>query len=265
MVLRIADGKILQDNDLDAMIAGSGFIGILSGLAATPAGSPDDTVTIASGTIRATNNTEVVKSSPTVVPIATSDPTNPRKDIIVINTSGVIAAITGTPSPVTGTPPYLPAPPDIPSGNVLLAEVYVAAGGGAPVITGAEITDKRVFIRLQSDELVHKTQALISSSFTGNSGTGVVSWTAGTVVYAGSSYTLSSGNSGVDWKNKFIVATLSGGTATLSAIATTAKVVDQTQVVLGFVDPTTAAVQLNISGPAAAGEAEFALLLAVGL
>jgi hypothetical protein len=53
--------------------------------------------------------------------------------------------------------------------------------------------------------------------------TGYLYWTAGTISIGATDYTLSASNSGADWRGTFVIATLSGGTATLSSVAVTSK------------------------------------------
>jgi len=76
--------------------------------------------------------------------IAASDPTNPRKDIVVFhvkdNTEGQ-AGDTSVLEVVTGTPAPSPAEPALPSTAIKLATVDVAAL--ATAITNANITDRR--------------------------------------------------------------------------------------------------------------------------
>lgn len=76
--------------------------------------------------------------------IAASDPTNPRKDLVIAKVqdaaySGAVNA--WTLAVVTGTPAASPAEPAVPANAVVLAMVNVAAL--ASTITNANITDRR--------------------------------------------------------------------------------------------------------------------------
>jgi hypothetical protein len=73
-------------------------------------------------------------SSPeTVVTLAAADPTDDRIDVIVVNTSSVVAVITGTP----GGPPVEPSID--PTTELKVGFVKVPPGEGTPVITSADI------------------------------------------------------------------------------------------------------------------------------
>ena len=141
MVLRIADGKILQDNDLDAIIAGSNKLGVISGMATTASGTPDMDVHVALGYARV-NGTYVTKVGTTDLTITTAHATYPRKDIITLSSAGTFTVTAGTPEAESGTPSPTPAPANIPANEILIAEIYVAAN--VTTITNADITDKRV-------------------------------------------------------------------------------------------------------------------------
>lgn len=78
------------------------------------------------------------------VTLATSDPTNPRIDNIIVqvtdngnNTSTTVV------TPQTGTPAPSPVAPTVPSNSLLLAQV--AVGAGVSTINSGNITDKRVY------------------------------------------------------------------------------------------------------------------------
>lgn len=80
--------------------------------------------------------------SPATLTVATSDPSNPRIDIVVANvvdngdatSFGEVQILAGTPSPV-------PSPPTAPSNSITLAQVAVGAGVTS-IVTG-NITDVR--------------------------------------------------------------------------------------------------------------------------
>ena len=120
--------------DFDALTLGYQGTGTVSGCAVTAASS-GLAVVVASGVIAYAGVQTVIGGG--TVTLATADPSNPRLDLIVVNTSGLVLAVAGTPS---ATNPVFPSI----SGQVLLAAVDVAAA--ATSLTSAELVDKRVQI-----------------------------------------------------------------------------------------------------------------------
>lgn len=122
--------------DFDILANGGGSIGVVSGCAVTAQATPDMTVAVASGRIvaGALPGVDVTAGNLT---IAAANATNPRFDLISVNSSGVKAVIAGTAS----TNPVFPA---IPAATVILAAVYVPANDTA--INANQIRDKRVFV-----------------------------------------------------------------------------------------------------------------------
>jgi len=138
------DGWILFDNDLNAFLNRNDY-GVISGLSVSEQSTPSMGVTVSAG--KCVIGGKIYSFSSTNVSLDAADSTNPRKDIIIVNSSGVITKVTGTPeaaspSGETGPETSSPKPPDIPSGALILAEVWVAAGASA--IYNADITDRRI-------------------------------------------------------------------------------------------------------------------------
>lgn len=78
------------------------------------------------------------------VTLATSDPTNPRIDNIIMQVTDVgTSSSTTVVTPQTGTPAASPVAPTLPANSLLLATV--AVGAGVSSITAGNITDKRVW------------------------------------------------------------------------------------------------------------------------
>jgi len=78
------------------------------------------------------------------VTLATSDPTNPRIDNIIVQVTDVgTSSSTTVVTPQTGTPAASPVAPTLPANSLLLATV--AVGAGVSSITAGNITDKRVW------------------------------------------------------------------------------------------------------------------------
>jgi len=146
--MKVADGNYLFDNDINAVLAAlEGKEFVLSGLAVTEWSTPDMTVQVAAGTYCA-DGTVVVKASATQVSLSAAHGTLYRKDLIVGDSAGTLSSVTGVaatrlPTDKTGPQTYQPAPPDIPSGKVILAEVWVEPA--ETTILDADITDRRVF------------------------------------------------------------------------------------------------------------------------
>jgi len=113
--------------------------GVISGLAVSEkAAGANMSVDVALG-VCFVDGTEYTESSVTNVVITAADGTNPRKDLIIYDTSG------GTPAVVTGTPAATAIPPDITAGDILLAVVDVPAND--TTITNDQIHDGRVFVQ----------------------------------------------------------------------------------------------------------------------
>ena len=111
----------------------SGY-GVISGLTTSAQGTPDMTVNVITGTVHMANGVRYVPTaSPTLV-ITASDVTNPRIDIVYVNSSGVISYLAGTPN-------VSPTAPSTPVGGFLLSQIVV--GASVTSIVSANITDKR--------------------------------------------------------------------------------------------------------------------------
>ena len=131
----------------------SGY-GIISGLTTTTQSTPDMTVNVATGTVHMANGVRYVPTASPTLAITASDVTNPRIDIVYVNSSGVIAYLAGTPN-------VSPVVPTTPAGGFLLAEISVAAN--ATIIITANITDKRK-IKNTTDTNYDKISVLNGSS-----------------------------------------------------------------------------------------------------
>lgn len=140
-------------NPAGAPVSGAGY-GVGSGAAelqVTQNGTPNMSVNVAAGhawidgTESATQGVYHGYNDATKnLVIAASDPTNPRKDLVVAKVQD--AAYSGatnawTLAVVTGTPAASPAEPAVPANAVVLAMINVAAL--ATTITNANITDRR--------------------------------------------------------------------------------------------------------------------------
>ena len=152
--------------DVDILAAGHGGIGVKSGCAVSAQGTPNMTVAVASGTIYVDAVGTEVSVGAGNVTIAAADATNPRIDLISASPVGVKTVTAGTPAAA-------PKTPDLPSGHVGLAFVYVPATDTA--IAANQIVDKRVILR------EHPGAAEVPGTF-------VVGWDGGLAAPASGSY-----------------------------------------------------------------------------
>lgn len=121
--------------DFEIINAAIGRTGVVSGCAVTAQGTPDMTVAVASGIVESGGTALTVASGN--VTIAAADGTNPRFDLIVVDSSGVKRRRGGT----AAAAPVFPVPT---AGDVVLAAIYVPAADTA--IASNQITDKRVVL-----------------------------------------------------------------------------------------------------------------------
>lgn len=76
------------------------------------------------------------------VTVSASDPTNPRLDLVWVNSSGAVAVAAGTPAAITTSTG--PVPPTIGATGIELAMILV--GAGVTAITANDIIDRRQLI-----------------------------------------------------------------------------------------------------------------------
>jgi hypothetical protein len=145
----VLDGVDLNQSELDArdieiILAGFLGTGVLSGCAVTErnagAGGPNLSVDVAAGRVQVAGAEVAVAAANKV--IAAADLTNPRFDLVVASSAGVLSVVTGVPADIDGEPG--PVYPAIPANSVVLAAVWVPAGDNA--ITTAQARDKRVML-----------------------------------------------------------------------------------------------------------------------
>lgn len=125
--------SILFQEHLEVLVAGiSGIDCVLSGLAVT--GGVDMTPAVAKGAVLTNRIMKAVAAADVTITIA--DATNPRIDLIVVNSSGALAVRAGTAAAA-------PKPPARTANDVVIAAVYVPANDTS--IETSKITDMRVF------------------------------------------------------------------------------------------------------------------------
>jgi hypothetical protein len=105
------------------------------GCAVTAQGTPGQAVDVSAGTVRIGGRRVSVTAGS--VSLVAADGTNPRVDLITVDTAGTLGHTDGTAS---ADPVY----PALPAGKIILAQVFRAANDNT--IQTADITDKRVII-----------------------------------------------------------------------------------------------------------------------
>ena len=123
--------------DFDTLLLGFQGVGVVSGCAVTEdPTTPDMTVDVAVGVV-VVNGGLVSVSAQANNTIGTADGSNPRIDLVSVNSSGTVVVTAGTAAAT-------PEAPAIPATSVPLAFVLVPASDTA--ITDAQIVDKRVSV-----------------------------------------------------------------------------------------------------------------------
>lgn len=127
--------SILFQEYVNALVAGiSGVDCVLSGGAVTAQGSPNMTVAVAKCAVLSNRVLFAVAANATLA-IGTADATNPRIDLVVVNSSGALAVRAGTAAAA-------PRPPTLTANDVVLAAIWVPAND--TTISSDQITDLRV-------------------------------------------------------------------------------------------------------------------------
>jgi len=111
--------------------------GVVIGLRVTAQATPDMTVSVATGTIYMANGTRYIPAANNALAVTAADATNPRIDIVYINSSGVISCLAGT----AGATPSVPS---VPAGGMLLATISVPAND--TTIESTQIADRSKFL-----------------------------------------------------------------------------------------------------------------------
>lgn len=157
--------SVLFREDLEVLVAGvSGVDCVLSGLAVT--GGADMTPAVAKGAVL--SNRVMFAVAGADVTIGAADGSNPRIDLIVVNSSGALAVRAGTAAAA-------PKPPERSTNDVVIAQVYIPASD--TTIATTQIKDRRVtpsfpicIYRTTTAETTDTTAALIEALNKANSG-----------------------------------------------------------------------------------------------
>jgi len=147
--MKYQDGEIVFDTHLEALNRGLAQWGVESELSVSPQTPPAMGVEVSPGVAKL-NQTEFSFAAATPVSISPADPDYPRKDTVVLDHTGAIRAIKGTPAPAepagkAGIFTYKPKPPDLPDVAIPLAEIWI--GAGATKIEADDITDRRHIVK----------------------------------------------------------------------------------------------------------------------
>ncbi|MHA1290848.1 MAG: hypothetical protein ACTSPB_25975, partial [Candidatus Thorarchaeota archaeon] len=121
------DEEIIHRPHLNSLVLGIMGDGVISGCEVTE-GTADKDIDIAAGTVRI-DGTDVAVAADTLT-VADNTSGNPRKDLVVVDSTGTVSIQQGTPaaaSPVGNKGKFTesPEPPDIPLGKVPIAEIWV--------------------------------------------------------------------------------------------------------------------------------------------
>lgn len=160
--------SVLYQEDLEILVAGiQGMDCVLSGLAVS--GSGDMTPAVAKGAVLTNGVLKAIAAAD--VTIGAADSTNPRIDLIVVNSSGALAVRAGTAA-------ANPKPPARTANDVVIAQVYVAAGV-TTINAATQVVDRRVFGKcpcvLYKTTTAETTNSTVSAVHVLNkSGSGVV-------------------------------------------------------------------------------------------
>ena len=113
--------------------------GVVSGLVVSQQTVSDMTVKVSTGTIYMADGTRYAPAAVAVQAVTAADATNPRIDIIYVNSSGVISYLAGTAGAT-------PAAPEVPTGGMLLAEISIAANATTVVMANIAMRQKKLWI-----------------------------------------------------------------------------------------------------------------------
>lgn len=147
--------SVMFNSYLDVIQAGiQGIDCVLSGGLVSAQGSPDMTVAVAKAGVLTNGVLKAVAAGNGTITAA--DSSNPRLDLVVINSAGAIAVRAGTPN-------ANPKPPARTANDVVLAVVWVPAND--TTINGNQITDLRI-LRTQGPITLYKTTAAEATNTT---------------------------------------------------------------------------------------------------
>ena len=128
--------SVWYDTDIAILLAGIYGTAVLWDCEVTPAGGLN--LAVSEGQVQQASWSWIYSIPAGSFAIAAADPTDPRIDLVVVDSYLAAYAVAGTPAPT-------PKPPDLP--GLAIALVMVDVPAGATEITAANITDKRVIVQ----------------------------------------------------------------------------------------------------------------------
>ncbi len=192
-------------------VAAAAFNGtsVVLGCAVTESSPVAQTVDVAQGIVRI-NGGRIGVAAQADVSVSAADATNPRRDLISINTSSTVVVTAGTPAAA-------PAFPAVPSNQALLATLYVAANDNTHA--NAQITDRRIIIQPGAvdlaDALVASNQTMGVVSVREGTGAMIGFGMLGTLVHVDNASTVVSSDDGYSFRQD--TAASSGSEATTAS------------------------------------------------
>lgn len=154
-----ADQSEPDSVDIDILVEALKGNGVVSGAAVTEQTTPDMTVQVASG-VGIYNGSEVTISADSSLAIGAADGTNPRYDLVAVNTD------TGAPVVIAGTAAANPLFPTIPANRIILAAVLIPASD--TTITDDQIVDKRAVLNTHKLLSPHHSDVVAASVVRGD-------------------------------------------------------------------------------------------------
>lgn len=113
--------------------------GVINGLIVAQQTVADMTVKVSAGIIYMASGTRFTPSAVAVQAVDAADATNPRIDIIYVNSSGVVSYLAGTAGAT-------PSAPSVPAGGQLIAEISVAANATTVVTANIAMRQKKMWV-----------------------------------------------------------------------------------------------------------------------
>lgn len=145
-------------NEINQGLLDTGGYGVISGGVVTEQSAPNMTVQVSECTLKTATGKRQIATANTALTIATADITNPRIDIIYVNSSGVISYLEGTVA-------ESPTVPSTPTGGSLLAQINIAAN--QTTIANSNIVDGRKIL-ISTDwlntQLLENTQNIATNT-----------------------------------------------------------------------------------------------------
>lgn len=136
---------VLDATDLGALALGLDRNGVITGCAVTAQSSPNYTVQVAAGDVMINDLHVHVAAVASIAPTNASNPGD-RRDIVVVNSSGVVSIVAGTACAVnnwTTTSGVLPpVKPAVPANSIILGELYIVGGASNTNLASGNIVDK---------------------------------------------------------------------------------------------------------------------------